>query len=100
MFEGPEKQFQKHIADVLVREHTFAVPTQDEITDTEFSFAEDLLWAFLKATQTETLERLEVNCGSDCRDEVFITLREEIRHRPLWSIIRTGLRVRGHDFKL
>ena len=36
MFEGPEKQFQKHIADVLVREHTFAVPTQDEITDTEF----------------------------------------------------------------
>jgi type I restriction enzyme R subunit len=43
---------------------------------------------------------LEVNCGSDCRDEVFITLREEIRHRPLWSIIRTGLRVRGHDFKL
>jgi hypothetical protein len=43
---------------------------------------------------------LEVNCGSDCRDEVFITLREEIRHRPPWSIIRTGLRVRGHDFKL
>lgn len=100
MFEGPEKQFQKHIADFLVREHKFAVLTQEEITDTEFYFAEDHLWAFLKATQAETLERLEVDYGSDTRDEIFKTLREEIRHRPLWSIIRTGLRVRGHDFKL
>jgi len=100
MFEGPEKQFQKHIADFLVREHKFAVLTQEEITDTEFYFAEDHLWAFLKATQAETLERLEVDYGSDSREEIFKTLREEIRHRPLWSIIRTGLRVRGHDFKL
>lgn len=100
MFEEPEKQFQKHIADFLVREHKFAVLTQDEITDTEFYFAEDHLWAFLKATQAETLERLEVDYGSDTRDEIFKTLREEIRHRPLWSIIRTGLRVRGHEFKL
>lgn len=100
MFEGPEKKFQKHIADFLIRDHKFAVLTQEDITDTEFYFAEDHLWAFLKATQAETLERLEVDYGSDTRDEIFKTLREEIRHRPLWSIIRTGLRVRGHDFKL
>lgn len=100
MFEGPEKQFQKHIADFLVREHQFAVLTQEEITDTEFYFAEQHLWAFLKATQAETLERLEVDYGSDSRDEIFKTLRVEIGRRPLWTIIRTGLRVRGHDFKL
>lgn len=100
MFEGPEKTFQKHIADFLIREHGFAVLTQDEITDTEFCFAEDHLYAFLKATQNETLERLKVNYGSDSRDEIFKALREEIGRRPLWSIIRTGLSVRGHDFKL
>jgi type I restriction enzyme R subunit len=100
MFEGPEKQFQKHIADFLVREHKYAVLTQEEITDTEFYFAEDHLWAFLTATQAETVERLKVDYGSDSRNEIFKTLRGEIRHRPLWSIIRTGMRVRGHDFKL
>ena len=100
MFEGPEKKFQKHIADFLIREHGFAVLTQDEITDAEFYFAEDHLYAFLKATQSDSLERLEVNYGSDSRDEILKALREEIGRRPLWSIIRTGLNVRGHDFKL
>lgn len=100
MFEEPEKKFQRHIADFLIREHGFAVLTQDEISDTEFYFAEDQLYAFLKATQSETLGRLEVDYGSDSRDEIFKALREEIGRRPLWSIIRTGLRVRGHDFKL
>ena len=100
MFEGPEKKFQKHIADFLIREHGYAVLTQDEIIDTEFYFAEDHLYAFLKATQSETIERLEVDYGSDSREEIFKALREEVGRRPLWSIIRTGLSVRGHDFKL
>lgn len=100
MFEGPEKQFQRHIAEFLIREHGFAVLTPDEITDTDFYFAEDHLYAFLKATQGEALDRLEVDYGSDSRDEIFKALREEIGRRPLWSIIRTGLSVRGHDFKL
>ncbi len=100
MFEGPEKKFQKHIADFLSREHGFAFLAQDEITDTDYYFAEDHLYAFLKATQSETLERLEVDYGSDSRDEIFKALREEIGSRPLWLIIRTSLSVRGHDFKL
>ena len=100
MFEGPEKKFQKHIADYLVREHGYAVLTQDEITDTEYYFAEDHLYAFIKATQSDTLERLEGDYGDDARDEIFKALRGELDRRPLWTIIRTGLTVRGHDFKL
>ncbi len=96
----PEKKFQNHIADFLLRVHGHAVLTQDEITDTDFYFAEDHLYAFLEKTQSETLERLEVDYGSDARDEIFKALREEIGRRPLWSIIRSGLSVRGHDFKL
>ena len=41
MFEGPEKKFQKHIADFLVHEHKYAVLTQEEITDKDYYFAED-----------------------------------------------------------
>lgn len=99
MFTGPEKKFQKHIADFLIREHGYGLLTQEEITDTEYYFAEDHLWAFLNATQPETLKRLEVDYGSDSRDEIFKELRAEVGRRPLWSILRTGLRVRGHDFK-
>lgn len=100
MFEGPEKKFQRHIADFLVREHKYAVLTQEEITDTDYYFAEDHVYAFLKATQCETIERLEEDYGDDTRDEIFKALREEIDRRPLWTIIRTGLNVRGADLKL
>jgi len=58
MFTGPEKTFQKHIADFLIHEYGYGVLTQEEITDTEYYFAEDHLWAFLQATQAETLKRL------------------------------------------
>jgi len=47
MFEGPEKKFQKHIFEYLVREHKYAVLEQTEITDNEYYFAEDHLIAFI-----------------------------------------------------
>lgn len=100
MFEGPEKKFQNHIGYFLVREHGYAVLTQEEVTDTDYYFAEDHCYAFLKATQSETLEHLEEDYGDDARDEIFKALREELGRRPLWTIIRTGLSVRGYDFKL
>ncbi len=47
----PEIEFQKHIADFLVRENKVPVLEQSEITDLEYCLAEDHLWAFLNATQ-------------------------------------------------
>jgi len=47
MFEGPEKKFQRHIADYFIRKHRYGVLEQDEITDTEYYFAEGHLIAFL-----------------------------------------------------
>ena len=70
MFEGPEKKFQRHIADYFIREHQYALLEQDEIMDTEYYFAEDHLIAFLKATQKETFESLETDYGTDARDEI------------------------------
>jgi len=100
MSDALEKKFQNHIAKFLNKEHKFGYLTQAEITDTEYYFAEDHLYAFLKATQPETLERMEVDYGNDTRDEIFKALREEVERRPLWSIIKTGLTVRGNEFKL
>ncbi|MFC1859563.1 hypothetical protein ACFL9U_16265 [Thermodesulfobacteriota bacterium] len=100
MFKGPEKKFQRHIADYFIHEHQYPLLEQDEIIDTEYYFAEDHLIAFLKATQKETFESLETDYEIDARDEIFKALKDELRIFPLWLIIRHGLTVRGLEFKL
>jgi len=100
MFEGPEKKFQRHISDFLLREHHYALLTQEDITDTEYYFAENHFYVFLKVTQSDILQRLERDYGDDARDEIFKALKGELDRRPLWTIIRTGLSVRGHEIKL
>ena len=96
----PELTFQQHIADFLVRVHRYGVLEQGEITDTEHCVAEDHLWAFLKATQGEQVQKLAEDYGSDARDEVFRALRKELERTPLWMILRHGLQVRGLEFRL
>jgi type I restriction enzyme R subunit len=96
----PELTFQQHIADYLVRDHKYGVLEHSEIADTEHSIAEDHLWAFLKATQADTLQKLEDDYGTDAREEVFKALRKELEHTPLWMLFRQGLPVRGLKFQL
>src|SRR3990172_1762291 len=96
----PELTFQQHIAAYLVREHGYGVLEQTDITDTEHFIAEDQLWAFLKATQGDTLKKLTDDYGMDARDEVFRALRNELAHTPLWVLLRHGLKVRGLEFRL
>ena len=47
MFQGPEKKFQRPIAQYLRRVHKYAVLEQAEITDTGHYFAENHLIAML-----------------------------------------------------
>jgi type I restriction enzyme R subunit len=96
----PELTFQEHVADFLVRQHEYCVLEQSDITDTEHFIAEDQLWAFLKATQSETLRKLTDDYGTDARDEVFRALRKELAHTPLWMLFRDRLKVRGLEFHL
>ena len=96
----PELTFQQHIADYLVREHKFGVLEQSDITDAEHFMADDHLWAFLKATQADTIKKLEDDYGTDAREEVFKALRKELAHTPLWMLFRGGLQVRGLEFLL
>ena len=96
----PELTFQKHIAEFLVREHGYGVLAQIDITDAEHSIAEDQLWAFLTATQADTLTKLTDDYGTDARDEVFKALHKELEHTPLWMLLRHGLKVRGLALRL
>jgi type I restriction enzyme R subunit len=98
--KAPELTFQDHIADFLIREHGYGVLEQTDITDTEHFIAEDQLWAFLKATQTDTLKKLADDYGTDARDEVFRALHKALEHTPLWMLLRHGLKVRGLEFRL
>jgi type I restriction enzyme R subunit len=100
MFQGPEKKFQRHIAQYLRRVHKYAVLDQSEITDTDYYFAEDHLIAFIKASQPDIFKALEEDYGTDAHSEIFRALKEEVHHTPLWVIIRHGLKVRGLEFKL
>lgn len=97
---APELTFQQHIADYLVREHQYGILEQSDITDTEHCIAEDQLWAFLNATQSDILKKLTDDYGTDAREEVFRALRKELELTPLWMILRHGLKVRGLEFHL
>jgi type I restriction enzyme R subunit len=98
--KAPEITFQDHIAAFLTREHRYPLLEQPEITDTEHFIAEDHLWAFLKATQKEALDKLAADYGTDARDEIFKALRSELRVTPLWMLLRHGLKVRGLELRL
>lgn len=96
----PELVFQKHVADFLVREHGFRVLGQAEIDDTGDGIVEAELWAFLQATQPESLTKLAEDYSTDARAEVMRALRRELEHTPLWLLMRRGLPVRGIEFRL
>jgi len=96
----PEIAFQDHIRDFLINVHKYPVLERDEITDTEEFIAEDHLWAFIKDSQGETVRKLSEDYGTDARDEIFRALKSELRYKPLWLIIRSGLTVRGLEFHL
>lgn len=98
--KASELTFQQHVADYLVLKHEYAVLEQTDITDTEQFIAEDHFWAFLKATQGDTLKKLTNDYGTDARDEVLKALQNELAHTPLWMLLRHGLKVRGLEFRL
>jgi len=77
----PELTFQQHVADYLVREHKYGVLEQPEITDTEHCLAEDHLWAFLKATQADTIKKLTDDYSTD---GVWAGSRISSVYPPIW----------------
>ena len=98
--QHPEAQFQSHILHYLQTQHGYTFLEAEDISDKEYYIAEGMLLAFIKTTQAETLNRLQMNYGSDSADEILKALRAALNCQPLWLIIRNGLKVRGENFLL
>lgn len=101
----PEIAFQNHVRDELLRRFKndtlkYSALEQGDITDTVNFIAEDVLWAFVTASQPEEVAKLERNYGTDTRDEFFKALRSELCRKPMWMVMRDGFRARGVEFKL
>ena len=101
----PEITFQNHIRDELLRRFKndtlkYSALEQGDITDTVNFIAEDVLWAFVTASQPEDVAKLDRNYGTDTRDEFFKALRSELCRKPMWMVMRDGFRARGVEFKL
>ena len=63
MSDSPELQFQQHICDELLKRYKgdtlkYTALEQSEITDQENFIAEDVLWAFVTASQPEEVGRV------------------------------------------
>jgi hypothetical protein len=84
----PEAQFQIHLINYLQSRHGYTLLESEDISDKEFYIAEALLLAFIKATQAETLARLQINYGSDSFDEILKALKAALAYQPLWLIIQ------------
>ena len=96
-----EKAFQKHICDYFQTHHGYTRLEQKEaLGNAKQYIAKEKLLDFIQKTQADTFSRLEKDYGNDSADEIIRALEETLKQEPLWKIIRHGLSVRKHEFKL
>lgn len=96
-----EKAFQKHICDYLLTNHKYKLLNQTvDISNDNYYIAKDLLLEFISNTQETKLKALQKDYGKDSGDEIIQALKDELKIKPLWKIMRDGLSVRKHEFKL
>jgi type I restriction enzyme R subunit len=96
----PEDKFQAHIAEYLRLQHGYTIIETFDIKDKEYYLATDLLLAFIKATQAETLKQLTAEYGSESVPKIIAALKNELVKNPLWLIMRSGLWVESYHFQL
>lgn len=72
-----EKQFQKYIADYLVKENSYIEHT-DQDFNCAYAFDNSLLLQFLYTTQKEKMQKLEKMYKNDATDRVLAAINAEI----------------------
>lgn len=77
-----EKQFQKYIADYLVKENGYIEHT-DQDFNCVYAFDNSLLLQFLYTTQKEKMQKLEKMYKNDATDRVLAAINAEITKKKL-----------------
>ncbi|MFA5754098.1 MAG: type I restriction endonuclease [Patescibacteria group bacterium] len=86
-----EHAFEAHIEKELAKLHKFRKRSADTDYDKATTFDRELLFEFLRATQSEKLERLEEIYGDDMEERVARRIDEQITARGVINVLRKGV---------
>jgi type I restriction enzyme R subunit len=100
MPSNKETLFQDHICDFLETEHGYLALDKALLANQTDHIIEPLLLAFIKNTQADKFAALVLDYGSDAEQQIINTLKNSLKHQPLWLIMRNKLEVNGISFEL
>ncbi len=100
MPSNKETLFQQHICQFLEAEHGYQSLDKDALPNQTDHIIEPALLAFIKTTQADKLAELARDYGSDAEQEIIKALKNELRNKVLWLVMRNKLTVKGIEFEL
>ena len=86
-----EIEFEKHIEKELVRLHSFRKRNSETDYDKTTTFDKELLFEFLRATQTDKLSRLQEISGDSLEAQLVRRIDDEISRRGIIDCLRKGI---------
>ena len=93
-----EQDFEEHIEESLVSSgYTSSDPS---IYDKTLCLLPTKLIGFIQETQSKTLEKLEIQFGTETESKLIKKVSTEIESRGVIDVLRKGVKTRGCEFKL
>ena len=93
-----EQDFEEHIEESLVSSgYTSSDPS---IYDKTLCLIPTQLIGFIQETQPKTLEKLELQFGTETETKLIKKVSTEIENRGVIDVLRKGIKTRGCEFKL
>jgi type I restriction enzyme, R subunit len=68
--------------------------------DLEFNVDDDLLLEFLKNTQADEIKEIEEDAGKDWFKQVKKIIKQDLKKKKLFEVIREGIAIERHPLKL
>jgi len=93
-----EQDFEEHIEESLINSgYTSSDPS---IYDKTLCLIPTQLIRFIQQTQSKTLEKLEIQFGTETESKLIKKVSTEIESRGVIDVLRKGVKTRGCEFKL
>lgn len=90
-----EEDFHNHICNYLQNNFGYRRLSAGDMQDMEYHFIEGQLFEFIQHTQSESWQYLSDNYfGSGTGRQIIKTIREDLRIKPLWLIMRDGIEIK------
>lgn len=93
-----EQNFEEHIEEHLVS--SGYISSDPSTYDKTLCLIPNHLIGFIQETQPKTLQKLELQYGSETQDKLIKRVSSEIENRGVIDVLRNGVKDRGCDFHL